>query len=100
MKDWYSYSEPELLQEIGLRTRLRRIEQNLTQEMLAQKVGLNRATIRDLENGKSVHLLSFVSILRGLNLLDKLPLLIPGPDDSPILANLQSSRKRVKLSKS
>lgn len=99
MKDWHSLSDPEVLSEFGTRIRLARIERNLTQQMLADRSGLNRSTIRDLENGASVNLLSLMQLLRSLEMLDRLDLLLPGTSQSPVLAKLQNERKRVKLSK-
>lgn len=99
MKDWYSLSDPEVLVEFGTRIRLARIEKNLTQQMLADRSGLNRSTIRDLENGHSVNLFSLLQLFRSLELLERLDMLLPGRLQSPVLAKLQNERKRVKLSK-
>lgn len=99
MKDWYSLTDLEVLGEFGTRIRLARIEKNFTQQILAERTGLNRCTIRDLENGHSVNLLSLLQILRCLEMLERLDNLLPGSSQSPVLAKLQSERKRVKLSK-
>lgn len=99
MQDWYSLSDPEILVEFGTRIRLARIEKNLTQQMLAERSGLNRSTIRDLENGSSVNLMSLMQLFRSLELLERLDLLLPGSTQSPVLAKLQSERKRVRPSK-
>lgn len=96
--NWYANSDVENIQELGQRIRLIRLEKRITQKMLAEKCGLNRNTVKDLENGKSVHLLSFISILRGLNLLEGLQNLIPGIDESPVLNQINNTRKRVRLS--
>jgi len=99
MQDWHSLTDLEILGEFGARIRLARIERNLTQQMLADRSGLNRSTIRDLENGRSVNLLSLMQLLRSMELLNQLNLLLPGSSQSPVLAKLQNERKRVKLSK-
>jgi len=99
MKDWYSLSDREILMEFGSRIRLARMKKNLTQQMLAERSGLNRSTIRDLENGHSVNLLSLLQLLRSLELLEQLNLLLPGSSQSPVLAKLQNERKRVKPSR-
>lgn len=99
MKDWHSLSDLEVLGEFGTRIRLARIERNLTQQMLGDRSGLNRSTIRDLENGASVNLLSLIQLLRSLEMLDRLDLLLLGTWQSPVLAKLHNERKRVKLSK-
>lgn len=99
MHDWHSLTDLEVLAEFGTRIRLARMERNLTQQLLADRSGLNRSTIRDLENGRSVNLLSLMQLLRSLELLNQLDLLLPGSSQSPVLAKLQNERKRVKLSK-
>jgi transcriptional regulator with XRE-family HTH domain len=99
MNDWYSLTDSEVLIEFGIRIRLARMDKNLTQQMLADRSGLNRSTIRDLENGHSVNLLSLLQLLRSLELLEQLNLLLPGSSQSPVLAKLLHERRRVKLSK-
>jgi len=99
MNDWYSLTDHDVLAEFGTRIRLARIERNLTQQMLADRSGLNRSTIRDLEHGRSVNVLSLMQLFRSLELLDRLDLLLPGSSQSPVLAHLQKERKRVKLTK-
>jgi transcriptional regulator with XRE-family HTH domain len=99
MHDWHLLTDLEVLAEFGTRIRLARMERNLTQQLLADRSGLNRSTIRDLENGRSVNLLSLMQLLRSMELLNQLDLLLPGSSQSPVLAKLQKERKRVKLSK-
>lgn len=99
MNDWHTRTDLELLKEFGTRIRLTRMERNLTQQMLADRSGLNRCTIRDLENGRSVNLLSLLQLLRSLELLDRLDLLLPNSSQSPVLVKMLQERKRVKPSK-
>src|SRR5574344_542019 len=96
--NWYAKTDGETTQALGKRIRLIRLEKRITQKMLAEQCGLNRNTVKDLENGKSVHLFSFVAILRGLDLLDRLQKLIPGINESPVLNQLSHTKKRVRLS--
>lgn len=98
--NWYSLNDTEIIIEIGIRIRLKRMSDNLTQQMLADQTGLNRSTIRDIENGKPVNLLSIIPVFRRLNLLAGIDQSIPDYDESPVLAITQKNRKRVKLSKS
>lgn len=97
--DWHALTDLEILSEFGRRIRLARMERNLTQQMLAERSGLNRSTLRDLENGRSVNLLSLMQLLRSLDLLGKLDEFLPGSAQSPVLAHMQRERKRVKPSK-
>lgn len=98
--NWYSLSDTEIIGEIGKRIRLKRMSENLTQQMLADQTGLNRSTIRDIESGKPVNFLSIIPVFRRLNLFEGIDKSIPDYDDSPVLAITQKDRKRVKLSKS
>jgi len=96
---WYSMTDSEIIQEIGIRLRIKRMSKNLTQQMLAGQTGLNRSTIRDIENGRPVNFMSLLPILRRLNLLEGIDESIPDYEASPVLAMTQKNRKRVKLSK-
>lgn len=98
MQDWYLLTDREILLEIGVRMKAIRISKNMTQQMLAERAGLNRTTIRDLETGKPLNLLSLIQVLRSMEMLSFLNEL-PGPDQSPVLASQQMLRKRVKLTK-
>lgn len=99
MEDWYSLTDFEILSEMGKRFKTLRIVKNLTQEVLAVRSGLNRGTIRDLENGKPLNALSLIQVFRCLEILPKLDDFLPGMENSPVLATQQVKRKRVKLSR-
>jgi transcriptional regulator with XRE-family HTH domain len=97
MKDWHQWTDFEILVEMGHRIRVLRMAKNLTQQALAEHSGLNRSTIRDLENGKPLNVLSIIQVFRSLEMLEGLDVLLPG--GSPVLASEQAGRKRVRLSK-
>lgn len=99
MQDWNQLTDYEIIAEIGVRLKAFRISKNLTQQLLADQSGLNRSTIRDLESGKPLNLLSLIQVFRTLDLLSKMDGFLPGPENSPVLASQQVHRKRVKLSK-
>jgi transcriptional regulator with XRE-family HTH domain len=99
MDNWYSLTDKEVMCELGARIRLARIERNLTQQMLSERSGLNRSTIRELENGRSVHLVSLLQLMRTMELLERLDLFLPGDSQSPVLAKMKKERKRVKPSR-
>jgi transcriptional regulator with XRE-family HTH domain len=99
MQDWYQLTDFEILAEIGNRMKALRISKNFTQQALAEHSGLNRSTIRDLENGKPLNMLSIIQVFRSLDMLSKINELLPGAENSPIMASQQLKRKRVKLSK-
>lgn len=96
---WYGLTDAVIVAEIGKRLRLLRVGSNLTQQQLADRTGLSRSTIRDIEQGKPVNLLSLLPVLRALNLLDSLDTCIPGFASTPVLANEHRHRQRVRPTK-
>jgi transcriptional regulator with XRE-family HTH domain len=71
MNSWYAMSDSAIVKEIGRLVKLIRLQKNITQQQLADQVGLNRTTISQLENGRTSSLLSFIQVLRGLNTLSE-----------------------------
>ena len=65
------------LAELGSRLRARRLDRNMTTQALAEKTGLNRKTIMDLEAGRDVRLSTVIKVFRSLNLLGALNAMIP-----------------------
>ena len=61
-----------IVTHICMQLRQLRMYQNITQEQLAERSGLGRATISRIEKGQAVSLLTLVQILRALNELDLL----------------------------
>ncbi len=96
MNTWYAYTDLEIVAEWGNRIRLARMERNLTQQQLADRSGLNRSTIRDIESGKSAQLLSLIAVFRGLEMLHQLEGLLSGVAESPVLENIKQTRQRVR----
>jgi len=70
-------TDQENMIEIGLKLRSRRLERNLTTEMLAQTTGLNRKTIMDLEAGRDVRLSTVIKVFRAMQLLGALNATLP-----------------------
>lgn len=97
MQDWYQWTDFEILSEMGLRIKALRISKDLTQEALAEHSGLNRSTIRDLENGRPLNVLSLIQVFRTLEILSRLDDFLP--EIGPVMASRQAQRKRVKLSR-
>lgn len=98
---WNEMSNPAVLQKIGQRIKEIRIRQSITQEELATFSGVSTLTVANIEKGKSVSLLMFVSVLRSLGLLDNLEHLVPEIKISPIeLKKLQGKKRhRVRRTK-
>lgn len=70
--DLYFASTMEICQALGGRLRAQRLAQNLQQAELAQKAGVSKLTIINLEKKGSVTFHSFIQVVRALGLLDEL----------------------------
>ena len=69
IKYWYAMSDPAILEVLGNFIQQTRLQQNKTQQQVAEAAGINRSTIVQVENGGGGTLLSFIQILRGLEQL-------------------------------
>lgn len=96
---WYEWTDAAIVADLGQRLRLVRLSASLTQQALAEQTGLHRTTIRDIEQGKPVNLLSVLAVFRGLGLLENLDAALPHPLRDPVYGSLQAVRKRIKQSK-
>ena len=99
--NWYAMSDFAIVTEIGGLIKRIRLQKNITQQQLANKVGLYRSTISEMENGRASSLLSFIQVLRGLEKLETLNSLSDLPAISPLkLARKEKqSRKRASVTK-
>lgn len=88
-KNWYAMSDSAIVTEIGSLIKRIRLQKNITQQQLADKAGLYRSTISEMENGRASSLLSFIVVLRGLEKLDTLNPLC----DIPVISPLKMARK-------
>lgn len=99
-------SDERLLKEVGRRIAYMRISARMKQEELASKAGMSRYALSRLENGGGgIRIDSFLSVLRALNVLNKLSVLLPEPTLTPIqvaeLANREPKiPKRVRTARS
>jgi transcriptional regulator with XRE-family HTH domain len=93
-------SDEALLRELGQRIARLRLERNLTQAQLAEQAGISKRTLERLEAGAAATQLSlFLRVLRQLDLLERLELLLPEPQPSPLALleqqQQQATRKRA-----
>ncbi len=91
-------SDEALLQELGRRIARLRLERNLSQAQLAEQAGISKRTLERLEAGAvSTQLSLFLRVLRQLDLLERLELLLPEPQPSPLalLEQQRATRKRA-----
>jgi transcriptional regulator with XRE-family HTH domain len=66
-----------VLTELGGRVAAWRLDRGLTQEQLAFRADIGRATLQRLESGASVQLTSLVKLLRSLGMLAALDAVVP-----------------------
>lgn len=70
--NWYSITDQGILDKMGEFIQQTRLDQNKTQQQVAESAGINRATVRQIEKGSGGTLLSLLQILR---VLEQLPVL-------------------------
>jgi transcriptional regulator with XRE-family HTH domain len=97
--DLYGMSDRAILREIGRRLRRRRLEQNLSQQRLAEMAGLNRTTVSELERGAAAGILTLIQLLRALGTLEELDSFLPDLGPSPLQLARMKGRERVRASR-
>lgn len=96
--NWYALSDAAIIQSLGKELKKRRLERNLTQQGLADRCGLFRSTISEIENGRISSILSFVQLLRGLQSLEVLDAFVQPDEISPLLVAEQQAKLRKRAS--
>ncbi len=89
------YTDVEYLQLLGNRIKEQRLKLNIRQQELADFAGVSRNTIRLLENGKGISLLSFIRVLRKLDLDMNLLELIPELSKDDPFEKKNNTRQRA-----
>ena len=94
-------SDTALLMLLGSFIKQTRLQQNKTQQQVAEAAGINRSTMVQIEKGGSGTLLSFIQILRALEQLQLFEHFEIKPQISPLqLAKLdQQKRQRASIKK-
>jgi transcriptional regulator with XRE-family HTH domain len=77
-------TDETILADLGARLSTVRLSYDLTQAQLAHNAGVSKRTVERIEAGQSTQLTSFIRILRGLNLLDRLEQFLPPPQPGPM----------------
>jgi transcriptional regulator with XRE-family HTH domain len=85
------------LAELGRRVERARLDRNLTQQQLAARAGVGKATLERLEAGRPSKLSTLVRVMRALGLSDRLEALLPAVGPSPLdLAANGRERQRAR----
>ena len=88
-------SDKAVIKEIGRRVKRKRLEQNHTQQEIADIAGISRPTVSDMERGNPFEILTLIQILRALDALDEIDLFLPDPGISPLqLARLRGRERK------
>lgn len=85
-------TDPAIVRMLGNAIKQMRLRRNMSQDMIAEKSGLDRATISRIENGSTVTVLTLVQILRALDQLAVLDAFVQENEISP----LQELKKQLK----
>lgn len=86
-------SPSEIVEALGQRVKARRLAANVSQSALADKAGISRRALVQLESGQGSTLHTLVSVFKALGLDHQLNQLAPSPLVSP-MAMLKAKRSR------
>lgn len=77
-------SDEAVLAELGSRLGAVRLAHDMTQAELAREAGVSKRTLERIEAGQSAQITSFIRVLRALGLTERLELLLPPAQPSPM----------------
>lgn len=97
-RSWYGMTDTTIVKELCKSIKQMRLNQNISQEELAEKSGVNRVTISRMETGQAINLLTMIQLLRALDRLDLLNNFIIEPEISPMMVMEAQSKYRKKAS--
>jgi transcriptional regulator with XRE-family HTH domain len=96
MTDLQFRSPEELQSELGRRLKQLRLSKNLDQRTTAEKAGITRAALQNLEAGRGSSVKTLVRTLKALNYLEGIEILAPEPSVNP-LALLKTKRPPARV---
>lgn len=83
-----------VIEELGRRLKVARLNKNISQQEVADKVGVARRTIVEAEKGNA-RLDTFVAIMQVLGVADQLNLFLPEQEYSPLqIAKLKGKQRQ------
>jgi transcriptional regulator with XRE-family HTH domain len=77
-------SLPELQTELGARIRQLRLSRNINQRAAAEKAGITRGALQNLEAGRGSSVQTLLRTLKALNYLEGIEMLAPQPSVNPL----------------
>lgn len=91
-------TDEEILRDLGLRARRKRLEREISQMDLAERAGVHVNTVRSLERGDDIRLRMLIGILRALGEVEEIETILarqtPTQLDVPARPLPQRIRKR------
>lgn len=97
-KNWDSMSDKALSEHIGAFIKHHRMDQNKTQDMLANAAGISRSTLSLLERGETVTLATLIQVLRVLDQLNVMEVFSVQQTISPLALAKMEKEKRKRAS--
>ncbi len=97
--NWPALSDKAIISLIGNFIKEQRLLQNKTQAKIAERAGINRWTMSQIENGEPISLISLIQILRALDILELLDVFQVNAQVSPIQLAKLEKQKRQRASK-
>jgi putative transcriptional regulator len=92
-------TDEAILKEIGQRLSQLRLNRNLTQAEVAEEAGITRPTLVRIEKGMPTDFVSFLRLLRALQLTEGLEALVPTQSISPVERALMERDQRQRARK-
>ena len=93
--NWSELSDIAVLEQIGRFVQQSRLQQNKSQQQVADAAGVNRSTLSQIENGKGGTLISLIQILRILGQLSFVKAFQVEDRPSPMyLATLEMKKRK------
>lgn len=100
-QNWDSMNDKALAEHIGLFVKHHRMEQNKTQEEIANTAGISRSTLSLLERGETVTLATLIRVLRVLDQLHVMEIFTIQQTISPLaLAKMEKNKRKRARGKS
>jgi transcriptional regulator with XRE-family HTH domain len=98
--NWSILSDSAIIESLGAFIKQHRLDQNITQADLADRASINRSTLSEFERGTRVSLITFIQLLRALDLLHVLDTFTIEQKISPLELAKKNSDTRKRASKS
>ena len=92
-------TDQAILTDLGARVQRERLNRNTTQAELADRAGISRTVIQNLEQGRGCTLAGLIRILRALDLLAQFDAFLPDPGPSPLQLARLAGRTRQRASR-